>query len=120
MSDNGKTFIMTALCVMILGTGCATGRSEITSVDSQDNRISAASSFETPQTDLDNEILEEDTEYDTFEPLTEADLEAVTQFIRRSDVYGFLCSEYGKVEDVSLGNVFYMGLVCSRSQLRGR
>lgn len=99
--------ILVAVLLMIIITGCAESDNAPEVGETYDQPVRETSV--TASDDTLSHEAEEDIDQDTFEPLTEADIEEITEYIRRIDVYGFLCSEYGRPEDVSLTDVFFLG-----------
>ena len=99
--------ILAAILLTIMITGCAESDNAPEVGETYDQPVREASVMASDDT-LSYEA-EEDIDQDTFELLTEAEIEEITEYIRRIDVYGFLCSEYDKSEDVSLSDAFFMG-----------
>ena len=104
------TSIFACLSVLVL-SGCG-GKTEAegqVAVPSVVERVTI-SEDQSPVSDQIDQIDPAETEDgDTFEPVSAAELKELNDFISRIDAYGFLLSEYASPEEVSLGQVFYMG-----------
>lgn len=120
-----KNKVLSLLIILITAGSCAlSGCKKESSEQAQSDPVQVEQAdeavdmnIETPDEPDDNTVADpeediyedEDHDGDTLIPLEQDELDMFTEFIQRVDAYGFLLSEYGSPQDVSLGEVFYIG-----------